>query len=193
MSDSRRVRHVALDLLDDVMDVDRAPAERVRDAAERIGDVGIGDGQPTGAPRGAIWASGKLTAFCMPNYKDTLRPFGDAAMKIVYVEYELPGPDRMPWSAHPTADGKFDSLLRARQQDRAARSRQRRDQGISGAGVRTGMHSAVPAPDGSVWLTGPDDGAGTRRRRRSRSIRTTSASTPSASIPRPATSGRPAP
>ena len=28
-------------------------------------------------------------------------------MKIVYVEYELPGPDRMPWSAHPTADGSF--------------------------------------------------------------------------------------
>jgi cytochrome c5 len=43
----------------------------------------------------------------LPNYKDTLRPFGDAAMKIVYVEYELPGPDRMPWSAHPTADGSF--------------------------------------------------------------------------------------
>lgn len=43
----------------------------------------------------------------LPNYKDTLRPFPDAAMKIVYVEYELPGPDRMPWSAHPTADGSF--------------------------------------------------------------------------------------
>ena len=28
-------------------------------------------------------------------------------MKIVYVEYEMPGPDRMPWSAHPAKDGNF--------------------------------------------------------------------------------------
>jgi len=43
----------------------------------------------------------------LPQYKDTLRPFSDAAMKIVYVEYELPGPDRMPWSAHPDKNGSF--------------------------------------------------------------------------------------
>ena len=43
----------------------------------------------------------------LPQYKDTLRPFGDQGMKIVYVEYELPGPDRMPWSAHPDKDGGF--------------------------------------------------------------------------------------
>jgi len=33
--------------------------------------------------------------------------FSDDALKIVYTEYETPGPNRMPWSAHPTKDGSF--------------------------------------------------------------------------------------
>src|SRR5713101_1654336 len=33
--------------------------------------------------------------------------FGDESVKIVYVEYEMPGPNRMPWSAHPDKDGNF--------------------------------------------------------------------------------------
>src|SRR2546429_193271 len=43
----------------------------------------------------------------MPAYKDLVRSFGDDAMKIVYVEYDLPGPNRMPWSAFPDKDGNF--------------------------------------------------------------------------------------
>ncbi len=43
----------------------------------------------------------------MPAYKSLVRSFGDDAMKIVYVEYELPGPNRMPWSAVPDKDGNF--------------------------------------------------------------------------------------
>src|SRR6267143_7183313 len=43
----------------------------------------------------------------MPAYKDLVRSFGDDAMKIVYVEYDLPGPGRMPWSAFPDKDGNF--------------------------------------------------------------------------------------
>ena len=70
----------------------------------------------------------------LPQYKDTVRNFSDEALKIVYAEYETPGPNRMPWSAHPTKDGKLlGPLLRARQQDRAAQPRDRRDEGISGA------------------------------------------------------------
>src|SRR5207247_8467075 len=34
----------------------------------------------------------------VPGYADTVRKFSDEALKIVYVEYETPGPDRMPWS-----------------------------------------------------------------------------------------------
>ena len=29
----------------------------------------------------------------MPKYKELVRSFNDDAMKIVYVEYELPGPE----------------------------------------------------------------------------------------------------
>ncbi len=41
----------------------------------------------------------------MPGYKDTVRPFSSDALNIVYVEYEMPGPSRMPFSAAPDKDG----------------------------------------------------------------------------------------
>ncbi len=41
----------------------------------------------------------------MPGYKDTVRPFSSDAMNIVYVEYDMPGPNRMPFSAAPDKDG----------------------------------------------------------------------------------------
>ena len=31
--------------------------------------------------------------------------FSDEAMRIVFVDYDLPGPNRMPWSAAPARDG----------------------------------------------------------------------------------------
>jgi len=44
----------------------------------------------------------------MPEYQNLVRPpFADEAMKIVYVTYELPGPNRMPFSAAPDKDGYF--------------------------------------------------------------------------------------
>ena len=90
----------------------------------------------------------------MPGYKDTLRPFGDEALKIVYVEYDMPGPDRMPFSATPDKDGKLwipdmglvntigwlDPKTGVIQEFKAP------NQGAAS------IHSAVPAPDGSVWL-----------------------------------------
>ena len=90
----------------------------------------------------------------MPGYKDTLRPFGDEALKIVYVEYDMPGPDRMPFSATPDKDGKLwipdmglvntigwlDPKTGVVQEFKAP------NQGAAS------IHSAVPAPDGSVWL-----------------------------------------
>ena len=41
----------------------------------------------------------------MPGYKATLHPFTSDAMNIVYVEYDMPGPSRMPFSAAPDKDG----------------------------------------------------------------------------------------
>ena len=43
----------------------------------------------------------------MPGYKDTVRPFSSEAMNIAYVEYDMPGPSRMPFSAAPDKDGHF--------------------------------------------------------------------------------------
>jgi hypothetical protein len=41
----------------------------------------------------------------MPGYKETVRPFSSEAMNIAYVEYDMPGPSRMPFSAAPAKDG----------------------------------------------------------------------------------------
>jgi len=38
-------------------------------------------------------------------YKDPWRTFDDEALKIVYVDYEMPGPNRFPWTAPPDAEG----------------------------------------------------------------------------------------
>jgi len=43
----------------------------------------------------------------LPAYKSTLTEFSDDALKIVYVDYDMPGPDRSPWTAHPDKDGTF--------------------------------------------------------------------------------------
>jgi hypothetical protein len=37
----------------------------------------------------------------MPAFKDTVRSFGSDSSNIVYVEYDMPGPSRMPFSAAP--------------------------------------------------------------------------------------------
>jgi virginiamycin B lyase len=91
----------------------------------------------------------------LPAYKDTVHNFSDEALKIVYVEYETPGPNRMPWSAYPDKDGNFWIPYYGRA-NKIGRLN-------PGSGVinefpvpETGtaaIHSAVPAPDGSVWLT----------------------------------------
>jgi cytochrome c5 len=91
----------------------------------------------------------------MPNYKDTVRPFSDAAMKIVYIEYDLPGPDRMPWSAHPDKDGTFWIPYYGRANKIAnlnPDTGEVKEYPVPNMGTAA-IHSAVPAPDGSVWLT----------------------------------------
>src|ERR1700730_4188827 len=91
----------------------------------------------------------------MPAYKDLVRSFGDDAMKIVYVEYDLPGPSRMPWSAFPDKDGNYwmpyygraNKIGRLDPKNGAVQEYPVPHQGPAA------IHSAVPAPDGSVWLT----------------------------------------
>jgi virginiamycin B lyase len=91
----------------------------------------------------------------LPAYKDLVRSFGDEAMKIVYVEYDLPGPSRMPWSAFPDKDGNFwmPYYGKANKIGRLdPKSGEVQEYPVPNQGTAA-IHSAVPAPDGSVWLT----------------------------------------
>ncbi len=91
----------------------------------------------------------------MPKYKETVRNFDDEAMKIVYVEYELPGPSRMPWSAFQDKDGNYwmpyygNANKIGRLDPKTAEVQ---EYPVPNRGTAA-IHSAVPAPDGSVWLT----------------------------------------
>jgi virginiamycin B lyase len=91
----------------------------------------------------------------IPAYKNLVRSFSDDAMKIVYVEYDVPRPSRMPWSAVPDKDGNIwipyygtaDRIGRLDAKTGAVQEFRVPNQGTAA------IHSAVPAPDGSVWLT----------------------------------------
>ena len=91
----------------------------------------------------------------LPAYKDYELHFTDAAMKIVYVEYDLPGPGPFPVGSKSGQGRKrLGSLHVADQRSRQARSRDRKvDEYKIPDHPRVGIHSAVPAPDGSVWFT----------------------------------------
>lgn len=91
----------------------------------------------------------------MPEYKNLVHaPFADEAMKIVYVTYELPGPNRMPFSAFPDKDGfawipYFGPANQIGRLDPKTGEVQEFRVPFTGT---AGIHSAVPAVDGSVWL-----------------------------------------
>src|SRR6266566_6635498 len=90
----------------------------------------------------------------MPGYKETVRPFSSDAMNIVYVEYDMPGPSRMPFSAAPDKDGylwipDFGVANKITRLD--PKTGEMRDFPVPNIGTAA-VHSAVPALDGSVWL-----------------------------------------
>jgi virginiamycin B lyase len=90
----------------------------------------------------------------MPGYKDLERHFSDEAMKIVYVEYEMPGPGRMPWNANPAKDGSVwipdyggaNAIEHLDPKTGAIKEYKVPNQGPAF------IHSAVATPDGTVWL-----------------------------------------
>lgn len=91
----------------------------------------------------------------LPEYKSMVRHFGDQAMNIVYVEYQMPGASRMPWDANPGKDGMvwIGNYGPANSIDRLDPK----------TGVMTEfktpetrpafIHSAVEADDGTVWFS----------------------------------------
>jgi virginiamycin B lyase len=90
-----------------------------------------------------------------PGYKDTLRPFSSRAMNIAYVEYDMPTPNRMPFSAAPDKNGYFwiPNFGVANKISRLdPKTGEMEDFPVPNVGTAA-VHSAVPATDGSVWLT----------------------------------------
>jgi virginiamycin B lyase len=81
--------------------------------------------------------------------------FSDEAMKIVYVDYDLGGPSRMPWSAYPDRNDQIwipyygNANRIAKLDPETGKVEEFRVPGEEAALI----HSAVPAPDGTVWLT----------------------------------------
>jgi virginiamycin B lyase len=91
----------------------------------------------------------------MPGYKDTVRPFSSDTMNIVYVEYDMPGPSRMPFSAAPDKNGdlwipNFGVANKITRLD--PKTGEMTDFPVPNIGTAA-VHSAFPAADGSVWLT----------------------------------------
>jgi virginiamycin B lyase len=90
-----------------------------------------------------------------PGYKDTLRPYSSQAMNITYVEYDMPSPSRMPFSAAPDKNGYFwiPNFGVANKISRLdPKTGEIEDFSVPNIGTAA-VHSAVPAADGSVWLT----------------------------------------
>lgn len=91
----------------------------------------------------------------MPAYKNTVRNFSDEAMRIVYVEYDIPAKNRFPWSAVEAKDGGF-WIPYYGVANRIGRLDAKTGEVVEYRTPNLGtaaIHSAVPAPDGSVWFT----------------------------------------
>ncbi len=91
----------------------------------------------------------------MPGYKETVRPVSSEAMKITFVEYDMPSFSRMPFSAAPDRNGYFwiPNFGVANKISRLdPRTGEIQDFPVPNIGTAA-VHSAVPATDGSVWLT----------------------------------------
>jgi virginiamycin B lyase len=76
-------------------------------------------------------------------------------MNIVYVEYDMPGPSRMPFSAAPDKNGylwipNFGIANKITRLD--PKTGEMQDFSAPNVGTAA-IHSAVPAADGSVWLS----------------------------------------
>ncbi len=97
----------------------------------------------------------------LPYYKDTVVQFSDEALKIVYVDYDMPGPVRFPWTANPDKDGVFwtPEYGMANHVNRFNPKTGEMKEFPVPHSIPALIHSAVPAPDGSVWLAE----AGTKR------------------------------
>jgi virginiamycin B lyase len=91
----------------------------------------------------------------LPAYAGTVFKPSDEALNIVYVDYDMPGPSRFPWTSHGDKDGfrwtpeygQANKVMRFNPQ-----TNEMKEFPVPNLGPAL-IHSAVPAPDGSVWVT----------------------------------------
>jgi sugar lactone lactonase YvrE len=92
----------------------------------------------------------------MPQYKSLVRAFSPSAMNIAYVEYDFPAPNgHGPWSAAEDKDGMLwiPYYGRGNQVARLNPKTAELTRFTVPMSRAAGIHSAVPAPDGTVWFT----------------------------------------
>jgi virginiamycin B lyase len=94
----------------------------------------------------------------MPRYKSLVRPFSPAAMNIAYVEYDFAAGNGMgPWSAVEDKDGRFWIPYYGRGNEVVRLDPKTGEQTPFPLPfpkvAATGIHSVIPAPDGTVWFT----------------------------------------
>jgi len=91
----------------------------------------------------------------LPGYKDTVLKYPPEAASIKFVEYDMPGPSRMPFSAAPGKDGylwipDFGVANKITRLDPKTGAME--DFPVPNVGTAA-VHSAFEGPDGAVWLT----------------------------------------
>lgn len=91
----------------------------------------------------------------LPEYKNLQRTFSDEAMNIVYVEYDVSGTAGLPWSAVPDKDGNFWIPYYGRGNEVARLNPKTGELSHFHlpSDQSAGVHSVIPAPDGTVWFT----------------------------------------
>ena len=91
----------------------------------------------------------------LPGYKDTVRQFNEQAMNIVYVEYDVTYPKGLPWSAAPDKDGNLWIPYYGRGNAVGRLNPNSAELTIYPLPFdeTAGIHSVIPAPDGTVWFT----------------------------------------
>lgn len=91
----------------------------------------------------------------LPGYKATVRPTSDEGLKITYVEYDMPGPNRMPFSAAPDKNGKLwiPDMGSANTLGELDPNTGTVQEFTAPNSFPAGIHSAIPASDGSVWIS----------------------------------------
>src|SRR5207248_3226860 len=92
----------------------------------------------------------------LPEYKKYVRTFSPEAMNIAYVEYDFPATKGQgPWSAVEDKDGMFWIPYYGRGNEVVRLNPKTAElTGFPLPFTKTaGIHSAIPAPDGTVWFT----------------------------------------